>query len=110
MPTIPDFQVYNAGRAQNFSWINGQASASVTYQYVLTPLKEGPFKIPPIRVQGNGQAAETPELSLEVVKGDASTVPAPAAPPAEQRRGNSAGHSNGASALFITSTVDKSSV
>src|SRR6185312_12182291 len=35
MPSIPDFQIYNAGRAQNFSWINGQASASVTYQYVL---------------------------------------------------------------------------
>src|SRR5688572_17546301 len=41
IPALPDFQVSNAGRAQNFSWINGQASASVTYNFVLTPLKEG---------------------------------------------------------------------
>src|SRR5688500_6009338 len=34
LPALPHFQVYNAGRSQNFSWINGKASASVTYSFV----------------------------------------------------------------------------
>ena len=103
MPALPDFQVYNAGRAQNYSWVNGQASASVTYNYALTPLHEGHFTIPPIRIQYKDQTAETPALTLEVVKGNPSSVPegnAGTAQPSGERR-------QGQPAIFITATVDK---
>src|SRR5277367_815987 len=50
LPGLVDFQVTNAGESQNFEWINGKASASVTYSYVLTPLKEGHLTIPSIHV------------------------------------------------------------
>jgi len=46
LPGLTDFQIYNAGRSQNFTWINGKASASITYNFVLTPLREGHFVIP----------------------------------------------------------------
>ena len=75
LPGLADFQIYNAGRSQNFTWINGKATSSVTYNYVLTPLKEGKFQIPSIRIQYQGQTRETQPLTLDVVKGDASAVP-----------------------------------
>src|SRR5260221_14747266 len=36
LPGMADFQIYNAGRSQNYTWVNGKASASVTYNFVLT--------------------------------------------------------------------------
>lgn len=105
LPGLTNFQISNAGKSQNFSWINGQASASVTYSYVLTPLQEGHFTIPPIRVQYQGQTAETPTLSLDVVKGEAGAIPA-----VPTQSGTSPASSRGAAAIFITGTVDKSTV
>ena len=107
LPGLTDFQVYNAGRSQNFTWINGKASASVTYNFVLTPMREGHFTIPGMRIQAQGQTAETAPLTLDVVKGEASAVSPGTAreegapPPATPR---------GPAAVFITGSVDKTSV
>lgn len=106
LPALPNFQVYNAGRAQNFSWVNGQTSASVTYSFVLTPKQEGHFDIPPVRVQYQGQTLESSPLTLEVVKGNAAAVPAPARPSPGAER---ASPTRGSPGLFITETVDKHS-
>ncbi len=108
LPGIADFQIYNAGSSQNYTWVNGQASASVSYNYVLTPLKEGKFTIPPIRFQLQGQTSETQALSLEVVKGDASAVTQGSARQEGADRPASGAH--GPPAVFITGTVDKTSV
>src|SRR5579872_7017796 len=89
LPGLTNFQVSNAGKSQNFSWINGQASASITYSYVLTPLQEGHFTIPPIRVQYQGQTAESPTLSLDVVKGEAGAIPAVRSQPGARPAGGS---------------------
>lgn len=105
LPGLADFQIYNAGKSQNFSWINGQASASVTYNFVITPLKEGHFTIPAIRVQSGGQTAETSPLGLDVVKGEANAVQGSA-----KEFGNAPQGNKGSAALFITGTVEKSSV
>ena len=105
LPGSADFQIYNAGSSQNFTWINGKAQASVTYNYVLTPLKEGHFTIPPIRMQMQGQSADTAPLTLDVVKGDASAVQATARPEGEGRPAT-----HGPAAVFITGTVDRTSV
>lgn len=111
LPGLSDFQIYNAGKAQNFSWINGQASASVTYSYVLTPLHEGHFTIPPIRLEFQNQTAQTSPLTLDVVKGEAAAIPAaPSSPSAASGAGGVRQGRSGQPALFITGTVDKSSV
>ncbi len=103
LPTFQDFQISNAGRSQNFTWVNGQASASVTYNFALLALKEGHFTIPPIKIAG--QAAETQPLSLDVVKGEANALPAPQKQPGERAQTG-----RGSTALFITGSADKSSV
>jgi hypothetical protein len=107
LPGIPEFQVYNAGRSQNFTWINGKASASVSYNFVLTPSKEGHFTIPPVRVQAGGQTAESQAMNLDVVHGDASAVQGSAR---EEGVAPAAPNAQGPPAVFITGTVDKTSV
>ena len=107
LPGLADFQIYNQGRSQSFTWVNGKASASVTYNFVLTPMKEGHFTIPPIRIQAQGQAAETPPMTLDVVKGEMTAAPGSARPEGEARPAPAA---HGPPAVFITGTVDKTSV
>ena len=107
LPGLADFQIYNAGRSQNFTWVNGKASASVTYNFVLTPAKEGHFTIPPIRVQTSGQSAETAPMTLDVTKGDASAVQGSARPEGTPSPPQAA---QGPPAVYITGTVDKTTV
>jgi hypothetical protein len=108
LPGLSDFQIYNAGRSQSFTWINGKAMASLTYNYVITPLKEGRFTIPAIRIQAQGQTADTAPLTLDVVKGDASATGAGVAH--EEGSARPAQAARGPAAVFITGTVDKTSV
>src|SRR5438128_497730 len=48
LPGLKEFQISNAGTSQNYSWVNGQTTASVTHTYVLTPQQVGQFTIPPV--------------------------------------------------------------
>ncbi len=107
LPALPDFQVYNAGRSQNFTWINGKASSNVTHNFVLTPSKEGQFNIPPVRVSEQGQTVESSALALVVTRGDPSAVQGSARPEGAARP---APPGQGAHAVFIAGTVDKASV
>lgn len=85
-PLIPDVEVYESGKSQSMSIINGRVSSSVVYTYVLNPRKTGRFVVPAIEVTG---AAPTPQIIFNVVampKADppappATPDPAPAAPP-----------------------------
>ncbi len=106
LPGLPDFQVYNAGRSQNYTWVNGKASASVTYNFVLTPMKEGHFTVPAIRVTDQGQTAQTSSLPLDVGKAEAA-VQGSARPEGAERPAQGA---QTAPAVFITGTADKTSV
>ncbi len=112
LPALAGFQVYNAGRSQNFSWINGQASASVTHNFVLTPLQEGTFKIPPIVAEKDGQTAQTGELTLRVTSASSSSaVPGGGSTSSMDPRQGHSGMTDGrTAAIFITGTVDKASV
>jgi len=107
LPGLVDFQIYNAGRSQNFTWINGKASSNITYNFVLTPLREGHFTIPALRIQFKGETEQTASLTLDVVKGDASAV-SPGTAQEEGAPRPSATH--GPSPVFITGSVDKTSV
>ncbi|RKX29563.1 MAG: hypothetical protein DRP47_01390, partial [Candidatus Zixiibacteriota bacterium] len=50
IPTLAGFEVYSQGRSSNFSIINGQVSSSVTYRYLLMPLKHGTYVIDNIAI------------------------------------------------------------
>ncbi|MCB4755796.1 MAG: BatD family protein [Elusimicrobia bacterium] len=104
-PTIPNFSVQDAGQRQSYQWINGQASAQIAYDYVLTPLNTGSFEIPSITLTYEGKSFTTQPISITV-------RPAPSAPP--QTGGGTeapssrpvAVPSEGLKPLFISAKVD----
>ena len=51
-----------------FQLINGQASSSQSFTYVLLPEKEGVVKVPPIAVRVGAKRYQTEEITLRVVK------------------------------------------
>jgi hypothetical protein len=106
LPGLADFQVSNAGASQNYSWVNGQTTASVTHNFVLSPKQVGHFTIPPIRLQAEGKTLETTPLTIDVVKGDPSALPAEPSQPAATPQGSA---EQGSPAVFVTGSVDKAS-
>lgn len=96
LPEIEGFSVQGAGQSQNISMINGKVSASVVYQYILTPRKAGSFTIPAISLEYQGKTYQTEPLTIEVAKGAGSHALAPLPP--GLRHGKR---------LFVEGAVDK---
>ncbi len=64
---LDDFQVLGGpSTSQNFQWVNGQVSQSVTYSYILKPKKEGAFKIGKAVATIQGTNVESNELAITV--------------------------------------------
>ncbi len=107
LPPLEDFDVYEAGSSQNFSFINGAISSSVSFSYVLVPRKEGSFKIEPIRFTVADKIYTADPVTLEVVKGQASI----GSPPAQQQQQDrDVGRSAQGKNLFIDAAVDQDTV
>ena len=68
VPAIPNIQVVPAGTSQNTTIINGQFSASITYNYRLIPRQVGEYIIPPITADIGGQKFVSQQLTLKVLK------------------------------------------
>jgi hypothetical protein len=102
LPSLEGFQVYSSGRSQQFSLINGQVSASVTFNYILQPTTVGKHTIGSAEVTLDGQIYRTQPIEVEVLEGRVPTstpseqVPAAGAPP--QLAGQD---------LFVEAVVDK---
>lgn len=104
-PLIPDVEVYESGKSQNMSFINGRVSSSVVVTYVLIPKKPGRYKVPPIEVAG---AAPTEAIEFVV---DAPGAPAQAPPTPGGQRPPVPGRADGGGGrgpdVFVTATLDK---
>lgn len=112
LPPLEDFDKYEGGTSQNFSFINGQVHSSIIYTYILSPKKEGTFKIEPIRFQvGDKQYTANP-VTLTVI---------PAQPGVSVPQGNvqapprSAGRQRGDlpnedESIFVGASADKDTV
>ncbi|MFH1540874.1 MAG: BatD family protein [Elusimicrobiota bacterium] len=74
IPQLIDFNVSSAGTSQNVSFINGRVSASLTYNYVLSPNKVGKFIIGSIKLVVAGKVYSTNPINIEVL-GANSAVP-----------------------------------
>jgi len=105
--------VFESGSSQSFSFINGQMSASLTYTYVLSPLKEGTFTIAPITLTTGGNVYTADPVTLEVTAA-ASALPAPgassappSAPQSPQPQGEKPAEDQ---SIFITAAVDRDTV
>lgn len=74
LPRIPGLQFQYVGPSSSFSFINGQTSSSVTYNYIVTAQRDGEFTIPSLRVNVNGQDLASAPLKLIVTKVNAPPV------------------------------------
>jgi hypothetical protein len=112
-PPLDDFEKYEAGTSQNFQFINGQVHSSITYNYILSPRKEGTFTIEPIRFQISDKVYTANPVTLSVVA---------AAPGVSVPQGHAPGSSSGSSrarsgdlpaedeSIFVGATADRDTV
>lgn len=68
LPAVAGLQVQYVGPSSSFSFINGQTSSSITYNYIVAPQRDGEFVIPGMRVDVNGQQFSSLPLKLSVSK------------------------------------------
>jgi hypothetical protein len=70
-PAIPDIaglQFQYIGPSSSFTFINGQTSSSITYNYTVTAQHDGQFTIPALRADIGGQSFASLPLTLTVSK------------------------------------------
>jgi len=86
LPAMSGFRVLSGpSTSQQFSWINGRASASATLVYTLLAEKPGAAEIPAISLQIGGATYRTEPIQLQVVKGQTGPRSPPAASPGRAR-------------------------
>lgn len=70
---IPNLQIEFSGNSQEITTINGQFSATVSYNFTITPRQPGDYTIPALTAEVGGEQLHTQPLALKVLK--------PSAPP-----------------------------
>ncbi|PIU83767.1 MAG: hypothetical protein COS68_02250 [Elusimicrobia bacterium CG06_land_8_20_14_3_00_38_11] len=72
LPSLTDFNVYSSGTSQNISFVNGQVSSSVTYNFILSPNKPGKFTIGAVSLIVAGKKYSTAPINIEVLPSGSS--------------------------------------
>lgn len=103
LPPLTDFTVYSAGRSQNFSYVNGHMSSSVSFNYVLVPRKAGKFTIGPASIVIDGKTYQTNPIDISVAAGGGT--PSPSVPGQKEKTEEQPQLSG--KDLFIETVVDK---
>jgi hypothetical protein len=103
LPSLVDFTIYTAGRSQNISYVNGQMSSSVSFNYVLVPKKAGKFTIGPAQIVLEGKTYQTNPIEITVLAG-AEPQPSTATSPKEKSEEQS---KISGKDLFVETVVDK---
>jgi len=67
LPTLNGVEVYTGGTSQNFSFINGKTSLSVTTTYYLVVRTDRSFEIPALEVEVQGQTYRTQPIPIQVI-------------------------------------------
>jgi len=79
LPTLDGFQVFSSGSSSQVSIVNGKMKATVVFNYVMLPLKEGVLTIGPARLTYKGENYKTEPIEIKVVK-DKKPLKKPNAP------------------------------
>jgi hypothetical protein len=74
MPAIAGLQFQYVGPSSSFSFINGQTSSSITYNYIVTAQRAGEFTIPALETKVGGQRLDSSPVKLVVTKASAPSV------------------------------------
>ena len=67
LPEVENLVLHRRGQSSKMQVINGEISSSITYTYVVQPLKEGSFTIPALTVRVKNELLATEPLSLQVI-------------------------------------------
>lgn len=67
LPAFEGFDSFYTGRTSQFTFVNGQSSATVEFNYVLVPKVAGRFTLTPVEVWIEGKRYQTQSLELEVI-------------------------------------------
>jgi len=71
-PSFPGFRILSGpNQSSNYQWVNGVASNSLSWSYVLLALKQGKFTIAAAKIKVGGEIHKTEPITIEVVKGAA---------------------------------------
>lgn len=73
-PDIDGFVIVQGPfESNNFSWVNGKMSSTVTRQYVLRAGEPGTYTIGPAKVEANGKVFSSKPITITVTKGAANS-------------------------------------
>ncbi len=110
---LPGFRIVSGPNiSTQYQWINGRASSSKNFIYILIPEKEGQFTIDPVEVRVGGKIFKTQPLQVRVTSAPRS------APPQRQRpispfdpfdEEETPGRRSIGDAVFIKAELDRSS-
>jgi uncharacterized protein (DUF58 family) len=90
--TPPDWQaagfmVLGSSQSSNISIMNGETTSSATYHYTITPMEEGVWTIPSVRIMSGGVELQTQPIEIKAVPNADGTRPSrPRANPYEDQR------------------------
>ncbi len=82
--SVKGLQINLAGRSTQFEMRNFKMSSTLTYTYIVVPLFEGEFTIPPFDVQIEGKSFRTQVMRLSVSGGGQAAPQSPGLPQGAQ--------------------------
>ena len=110
LPPLADFDVFESGTSQSFQFVNGQAHSSLQYNYILSPRKEGNFRIDPIRYTLDDKVFTANAVTLSVVAGSAGVIPPAGGTTTPNRSGGHGVTPSSDESIFVASSVDRDTV
>jgi hypothetical protein len=66
-PSIPGFQIYDAGTSQQISFVNGVVQSSTSHRYVLVPREVGEFVVASQEISHDGKSYVTDPIKISVM-------------------------------------------
>jgi hypothetical protein len=72
LPELPDFDIASAGQSSQIRIVNGRTTASIRYDYLLTPKHAGTFTIPPATVEIDGRSHTSQPITVQVLPASAA--------------------------------------
>ena len=73
LPELPDFEVRSRGKTEQMSFVNGQLSSSVSYEFVLMPKRVGTFEIGAVSIEVDDQIYSSRPFSVRIVEASQTT-------------------------------------
>ena len=105
-PDIDGFDVFGAGRSQQFSFVNGVTQSSVIHRFMLVPRQEGSFTIPPLELRYEGKTYSTKPIKITVTQAASSGNRQ-----SQRSTGQSSGRRESSSDdYFVETVVDKDTI